>query len=169
MAAITANEIITLLDLKPLPIEGGFYAETYRSEQLLPAGVGADTSESPRHLSTAIYYLLTPDTFSALHRLPGPEIYHFYLGDPVELVVLHPDGRVEGLVLGTELRRGMRPQVVVPGGTWQGSSLREDGAFALLGTTMSPGYHPDDFEIGDRRSLEALYPEASDLIRRLTR
>lgn len=169
MAAITANEIISLLGLKPLPIEGGYYAETYRSEHLLPADIVTSSSRSPRQLSTAIYYLLTPDTFSALHRLPGPEIYHFYLGDPVDLAVLHPDGRVDEVSLGTDLRRGMRPQVVVPGGTWQGSRLRQRGEFALLGTTMSPGYHPDDFELADRQTLESHYPGASALIRRLTR
>jgi predicted cupin superfamily sugar epimerase len=169
VAAITAHEIITLLDLKPLPIEGGYYAETYRSKQSLPAEFGAAPSASPRPLSTAIYYLLTPETFSAIHRLPGPEIYHFYLGDPVDLTMIHPDGSVDAVALGTDLGQGMRPQVVVPGGCWQGSRLREGGSFALLGTTMSPGYHPDDFELGDRRELESIYPRATGLIRKLTR
>ncbi len=169
MAAITANEIIALLDLKPLPIEGGYYAETYRSEQRLTADSGIATIGSPRHLITAIYYLLTPDTFSALHRLPGPEVYHFYLGDPVELTVLHPDAGMEKITLGTDLAQGMRPQVVVLGGTWQGSRLLEGGEFALMGTTMSPGYHPDDFELGDRLSLEAIFPKATAVIARLTR
>jgi predicted cupin superfamily sugar epimerase len=164
VAAITANEIITILDLKPLPIEGGYYGETYRSEHVLPPDAGV-----VRHLSTAIYYLLTPATFSALHRLPGPEIYHYYLGDPVDLAVFHPNGNVETVALGTDLIGGMRPQVVVPGSTWQGSRLREGGEYALLGTTMSPGFHRDDFELGDRHALESIYPRASDLIRRLTR
>jgi len=169
VANITANEIITLLDLKPLPIEGGFYSETYRSERLLPASFGDASPDVSRHLSTAIYYLLTPDTFSALHQLPGPEIYHFYLGDPVELSVFHPDGRVEVIDLGSELGQGMRPQVVVPGGTWHGSRLREGGEFALVGTTMSPGYHPQDFELGDRHHLASIYPGAAEIITRLTR
>jgi predicted cupin superfamily sugar epimerase len=164
VAAITATEIITLLDLKPLPIEGGYYAETYRSEQMVPADAGV-----VRYLSTAIYYLLTPETFSALHRLPGPEIYHFYLGDPVDLAVFHPNGRVETVALGTHLDKGMRPQHVVAGGTWQGSRLREGGEYALLGTTMSPGYHPDDFELADRHTLESIFPGAAGLISRLTR
>jgi hypothetical protein len=112
---------------------------------------------------------LTPETFSALHRLPGPEVYHFYLGDPVELTVLHPDGAIEGIVLGLDLVQGMRPQVVVPGGTWQASRLRDGGEFALMGTTMSPGFHFDDFELGDRQTLEALYPDAKVLISRLIR
>ena len=169
MAAITATEIIALLDLKPLPVEGGYYAETYRSDLLIAADSGVVHSESPRHLSTAIFYLLTPETFSALHRLPGPEVYHFYLGDPVDLTVLHPDGDVEVIPLGIDLRQRMRPQVVVPGGVWQGSCLREGSEFALMGTTMSPGFHPDDFELGDRQHLELIFPEASGLIARLTR
>lgn len=169
MAAITATEIIALLDLKPLPVEGGYYAETYRSVRLIATDSSVVIPESPRHLSTAIYYLLTPETFSALHRLPGPEVYHFYLGDPVDLTVLHSDGAVEEIHLGIDLRRGMCPQAVVPGGAWQGSRLRDGGEFALMGTTMSPGFHPDDFELGDRQHLRSMYPDAAGLIARLTR
>lgn len=169
MAAIAPDEIIRLLDLKPLPVEGGFYAETYRSAASVPPDVDAGRGTSPRLLSTAIYYLLTPDTFSAIHRLPGDEIYHHYLGDPVELLILTPNGTASIVVIGGDIAAGMRPQVVAPGDTWQGSSLLAGGRFALMGTTMSPGYHHDDFELGVREDLERDFPAARDQIRRLTR
>src|SRR5207245_2095434 len=101
----------------------------------LPARYGTD-----RWAGTAIYYLLTPDTFSALHRLPTDEVYHFYLGDPVEMLQLWPDGSGRVGTLGQDVRAGQLLQVIVPRGVWQGSRLRPGGAFALLGTTMAPGF-----------------------------
>ncbi len=169
MAAISADEIIALLDLKPLPVEGGYYSETYREATILPPDVRSGAVGNERFLSTAIYYLLTPDTFSALHRLPGAEVYHFYLGDPVDLLILETDGGVETVGLGLDLASGLRPQAVVPGGCWQGSCLRPGGAFALMGTTMSPGFHQYDFELGERDDLLAAYPAAAAQIRALTR
>jgi hypothetical protein len=113
--------------------------------------------------------MLTPDTFSALHKLPGDEIFHFYLGDPVEMLQLHPDGRGEITVLGQDIAAGMRPQHLVRGGVWQGSRLRPGGSYALLGTTMSPGFDYKDYETGSRETLTKLYPKHSSLIASLTR
>lgn len=156
------------LQLEPLPMEGGYFRESYRSRtqlngECLPGMYGA-----ARSLSTGIYYLLTPDTFSALHRLPGDEIFHFYMGDPVEMLQLHPGGRTGRIVLGTDLEAGMRPQVAVPGGTWQGARLMSRGRFALLGTTMAPGFEFSDFIAGNRRELIDHYPDARELISALT-
>ena len=128
-----------------------------------------DPYPGDRAAGTAIYYLLTPDTFSALHRLPGDEIFHFYLGDPVEMLQLKPDGSGEVVVLGHDIAAGMRPQHVVPGGVWQGSRLRAGGSYALLGTTMSPGFDYNDYESGTRESLTQLYPQHSAMIASLTR
>lgn len=166
---LTAEEVIAQLGLRPLEGEGGYYAETYRSSLELEAALLAGRHHGPRSAKTAIYFLVTPDAFSALHRLPGDEVYHFYLGDPLELTLLHPDGRVETIRLGSDLRAGERPQAVAPGGAWQGSALAPGGEWALVGTTMSPGFHFDDFELGDRRALLDQYPQAADLIERLTR
>jgi predicted cupin superfamily sugar epimerase len=155
---MTATDLITLLDLKPLPREGGYYRETYRS---------ANRNERGKSAGTAIYYLLTPDTCSALHRLPTDEIFHFYLGGPVTMLQLQPDGTGITLRLGSDLAAGQRPQVVVPQGVWQGSYL-ESGHFALLGTTVSPAFDFSDYEAGDRQQLTARHPQYADLIRRLT-
>ena len=162
---LTADRIKELLGLVPLDREGGFFAETYRCERRVETGPDAST----RSLATAIYYLLTPDSFSALHRLASDEAYHFYLGDPVDLVLLEPGGGGRRVRLGMDLEAGRRPQAVVPAGTWQGARLADRGAFALLGTTVSPGYEPEDFELGDRASLLRSHPSFAAEIEALTR
>ena len=147
---LTAQVIIDHFHMKPLTEEGGYFVETYRSP-----------------LSTAIYYLLTADTFSAMHRLPGDEIFHFYLGDPVEMLELTKNGNGQVIILGnTSLT--MHPQTIVPGGTWQGSHLIAGGKFALLGTTMAPPFVFSEFESGKRRELLEEYPAFADLITMLT-
>jgi len=155
-----------LLNLKPHPSEGGLFVETYRSPEMLPEESGTGRL-GPHALATAIYYLLTPDESSALHRLPTDEIFHFYLGDPVEMLQLRSDGSTRVLVLGTDLEAGMHLQVVVPHGTWQGSRLRPAGRWALLGTTMAPGFERCDYESGDPDTLSRSYPEEQERIREL--
>jgi uncharacterized protein len=143
-------ELIARLELEPLADEGGLYRQTYRDAY-----------------STAIYFLVLSDDFSALHRLAGTEIYHFYGGDPLRMLLLHPDGRIERPLLGPELSNGEIPQLAVPGGVWQGSATT--GSYSLLGTTMAPGFRLQDFELGQRAELMAVYPTAADDIARLTR
>lgn len=165
----TVDRIIALLNLQPLPGEGGLYAETYRAEGMIPQEVLPSRYTGPRSYGTAIYYMLTPDTFSALHRLQGDEVYHFYLGDPVELLRLWPDGTGKKVILGTELLEGMQPQVVVPRGVWQGSRLLPGGRFALMGTTMAPGFDVADYEGAARADLLQGYPQFRQEIAALTR
>jgi predicted cupin superfamily sugar epimerase len=166
---IDALAIRKTLNLQPLPVEGGYYRESYRSELELHPGALPDSFHGSRSAATAIYYLLTPDTFSALHRLGGDEVFHFYMGDPVEMLLLHSDASTTRITLGPDLAAGMHVQVIVPGGTWQGSRLRGGGRFALLGTTMTPGFDFQDFEAGSADDLCATYPTVADEIRRLTR
>lgn len=163
---LDAETLKRILNLAPHPEEGGFFRETYRSRGEIPAAALPPAYDGARSLGTAIYYPLTPETFSALHRLPGDEIFHFYLGDPVEMLLLRPDGGGEVITLGQDLAAGMRPQCVVPGGCWQGSRLREGGRFALLGTTMAPGFDFADYQ-GATAELEAAYPAFRPRIQRL--
>jgi hypothetical protein len=167
-AVLDIENLKRLLDLKPHASEGGFFIETYRSAETLPAGIRSDRT-GPHALATAIYFLITPKEYSTLHRLPHDEVFHFYLGDPVEMLQLRPDGSAQVLVLGTDLETGMRPQVVVPRGTWQGSLLLPGGRYALLGTTMTPGFEPSDYEHGDPDALAEAYTEQRERILALAR
>jgi len=166
---IDADEIRRLLGLEAHPLEGGFFAETWRSRSEIPAAVLG--VPAPRAIGTAIYYLLTPETCSSMHRLRWDEVFHFYLGDPVEMLLLGPgpEGRI--VTLGTDLRAGQRPQVVVPAHVWQGARLAAGGRVGLLGTTMAPGFDPADFETGDAAHLSSGWPEFAGAIeaRRPTR
>ena len=168
MKELAAEEIVRALGLEPHAREGGCFAETYRADETIAAAALPARYGGERRISTAIYYLLTPEGFSAIHRLRSDEVYHFYAGDPVELLQLRADGTGEVIILGTDLARGMRPQAVVPGGSWQGSRLADNGRFALMGTTMAPGFDSADFEAGERAALVRAYPAFGGLIRVLT-
>ncbi len=168
MPNIEPQELIRRLGLQPHPAEGGFFVETYRAaEQIaalaLPPWYGAD-----RYMSTCIFYLLTSETISALHRLQSDEIFHFYLGDAVEMLQLYPDGRGERIVLGHNILAGQRVQQLVPRGVWQGSRLMASGKWALLGCTVAPGFDYADYEHGSRERLIEQYPEWVEQIRLLT-
>jgi predicted cupin superfamily sugar epimerase len=165
---LTAEEIIAHLQLVAHPCEGGFFRETYRSLLAIPASVLPDEYAGDRRASTAIYFLLTADTFSEMHCLPTDEVFHFYLGDTVQMLQLHPDGRGELIRLGSNLAGGERPQVLAPGGTWQGSRLVPGGNWALLGTTVAPGFEFADYTSGRRDQLTAQYPNFASLIEALT-
>jgi predicted cupin superfamily sugar epimerase len=168
---LTAEKLIELLDLKPLPMEGGFFRETYRAEETFSPAQLPARYPSARSFSTAIYYLLTsaPGCFSALHRVASDEVFHFYVGDAVEMLLLNPEGTWQRVELGNDLLRGERPQLVVPRGVWQGARVAAGGSFALLGTTVAPGFDAEDFELGAREELLRRYPQAAELIAALTR
>ena len=161
----TAEEVIAALNLAPHPEEGGFFRETYRSAENFRPG-GPFTGE--RSHSTGIYYLLTADTFSAMHRLPGDEMFHFYAGDPVAMLELFPSGESRHTILGPDLQT-MTYQRVVPGGVWQGSRLVEGGEWALLGTTMAPGFSFEDYEHGSAALLDEYPSERTAIEARLRR
>lgn len=146
---MTADEIIQALHLKPHPKERGYFVESYRSEH-----------------STAIYFLLRRGGFSEMHRLSSDEVFHFYTGSPVELLLLHPDGHGEWIRLGTDLASGEMPQAIVPRGTWQG--MRSTGEYSLIGTTVAPPFQYSDYESGKRDQLIQMFPEFAEAIRALT-
>jgi predicted cupin superfamily sugar epimerase len=164
----TADELIRRLNLQPHPKEGGYFRETYRAVDTVPASALPSRYRGDRRASTAIYYLLTPTTFSALHRLESDEIFHFYLGSPVRMLQLLPDGTGRTVILGPDLAAGQDVQVVVPRGVWQGSLLEPGGDFALLGCTVAPGFEYADYESGNRDALQSQYPLFAEMIARLT-
>ena len=165
---MTADEIKRALHLVPHP-EGGSYIQTYKAaESIGPEAIG-NRYDGRRVASTAIYYLLEPGTFSEMHRLRSDEIFHFYLGDPVEMLQLLPDGSSRVVQVGSDLSVGQQRQVVVQKNVWQGSRLVDGGRFALLGCTVAPGFEFADYESGQRGLLIAGYPEQRELITELTR
>jgi uncharacterized protein len=167
---MTAKEVIEKLGLKPLPDEGGYYRETYRENlPSLPARSYGIDSQGSRLVFSAIYYLLVPESFSALHRLKSDEVFHFYAGDPVEMIHIDDQGQLQRWTLGNDISKGHVPQLMVPRGTWQGTRLSAGGQWALLGTTTVPGFELADFELGDRNSLLKLFPQLQDDIIRFTR
>jgi predicted cupin superfamily sugar epimerase len=160
---MSPDEIKELLKLERHPIEGGFFRRTYTAAGTieLPRGVRAQSS--------AIYYLLEPGTFSELHVLESDEMFHFYLGDPVEMLQLYPDGGSAVFVLGPDLEAGQHVQLAVPAGVWQGTRLIGDGKVALLGCTVTPGFHYADYRNGTYAELAARWPDEAERIRALTR
>jgi predicted cupin superfamily sugar epimerase len=152
-AFMTADEIKKLLGLQPHPCEGGWFVQTWRSEELVPQGALPERYSSARHAGTCIYYLLEPGTFSEMHRLESDEVFHFYLGDPVEMLQIASDGRAQRYVLGSDLAAGQHVQLVVPRNVWQGSRLVDGGSVALLGCSVSPGFDYADYESGTREKL----------------
>jgi predicted cupin superfamily sugar epimerase len=95
-------------------------------------------------------------------------VFHFYAGDPVEMLQLRPGGSGETFVIGNDLALGHMPQVVVPGGVWQGCRMIEGGRWALMGCTVAPGFDYADFQTGSRIELAATYPEFAAQIAALT-
>ena len=160
---MTTDEIKALLNLQPHPVEGGHFRRTYTSANTLylPRGM--------RPMGTAIYYLLEAGTFSEMHVLDSDEMFHFYLGDPVEMLQLHPDGRSAVITLGPDLQAGQHVQLVVPAGVWQGTRLIGDGKVALLGCTVTPGFDFADYRSGSYAELAEKWPAEAERIKALTR
>jgi uncharacterized protein len=167
-ASMNADEIKHFLNLQPHP-EGGWFAQTYKSREVIAAEALPSRYGGSRSFGTCIYYLLEPGTFSELHRLRSDEIFHFYMGDPVEMLQLWPEGRVKTITIGSDLSRGMVPQVVVPREVWQGSRLVAGGKVALMGCTVAPGFEFEDYERASREDLKKAYPKYAEMIEALTR
>ena len=155
--------------MKPLPEEGGYYVETYRSKEKITKKALPKRYKGFKTFGTTILYLLTNETFSALHRIRSDEIFHFYLGDPVTMLHLYPDGSSKVYTLGSEVQKGHYVQLVVPKYTWQGCFVKKPGKFALMGTTVAPGFNFDDFQPATRENLLKQYPDRKELIQKLTR
>ena len=157
-----AEDVIKKFDLKPLPEEGGYYRETYRSSKLIK------DNNDDKSASTAIFYMVTPADFSALHRIKYDEIFHFYGGDPVEMIQIDENGELKTIEIGSP-NQGLDCQVIVPAQVWQGLRLKNGGHWALLGTTVAPGFEFKDFEIKSRNELSAIFPTHTQIITSYTR
>jgi predicted cupin superfamily sugar epimerase len=167
----TAAALIQHFKMTQVPQEGPWFTLTYTSEDLLPHTALPERYDGPRAAGSAIIGLITRIEFSALHRLKTDEIWHYYGGDPLRMLVLHPDGHGEEVVLGPDVLSGQKLQYVVPRGSWQGAMPTGTGAdtYSLFGDTLAPGFAYTDFEMGYRSELQQAYPQFTASIARLTR
>jgi hypothetical protein len=164
-----ARAIIDRFKMERIPQEGAWFAPSFRSDERVSIA-GATRYAGPRAAYSAIYCLQTREDFSGLHRLATDELWHFYDGWPIELLLLHPDGRGELAVLGRDLDAGQRPQLLVPRDAWQASRpIGGADAWTFFGNTLAPGFEYADFEIGYREELTARYPAFAQKIAELTR
>ncbi len=159
---------IERLGLSPHP-DGGYYLETYRSDEEigqaeLPAGF-----TGPRRVSTAIYYLQPGGTVNYLHRIKSDELWHFYAGSPMTLHVLRPHGRYRKVLLGPDVEAGQTFQAAVQAGSWFGGTVEDQASFTLVGCTVAPGFDFEDFELAVRSEMLVQFPQHAEIIRRLTK
>ena len=159
---------IRKLSLRPHP-EGGYYRQTYRADLVLAKKSLPHGFSGPRPASTAIYFLLEGENFSAFHRLRSDEMWHFYVGSPLVVHVIESDGRHSKIELGNDPEAGEALQAVVEAGCWFASSVKGGKSFALVGCTVAPGFDFEDFELAKRDELSRRYPDHRDLVKKLTR
>jgi len=164
---VTARQLITQYQLQPHP-EGGYYLQTYCSSEKIPVAALPGRFGGDRYFSTAIYFLLEGEQFSAFHRIQSDELWHFYTGTGLNIYVIHPDGKGEILKLGDDLINGYSFQQLVPAGCWFASKPVTADGFSFVGCTVAPGFDFADFEMGDREELVKEYPKYEEWINELT-
>ena len=161
---LTPDRIRQLLGLEPHPT-CGFVAQTYRSRLSIPSSALPAPYEGSRPQATALYFLVMPETPVRLHRIRADQLYHHYLGGPLEVLMLHTDGTGEVAMVGGGLKEGMRPQLLIPGGTFHAARVKDGTPWALLGSTEWPGVEPADVEAGDADALARSHPVFAAQIR----
>lgn len=162
----SVNTLVEQLQLLPHP-EGGYYRETFRSEESISHKALPPRFGGERSFATAIYFLLTAENFSAFHRIKSDEGWHFYTGAALLVHVLTTAGEYRLIRLGQNMDSGETFQAVVPAGAWFASETTGD--YSLVGCTVSPGFDFRDFELADPAALSAAFPSHASLIHRLCR
>lgn len=162
----SVQQLIDRFSLQPHP-EGGYYKETYRSSETIPAGTLPDRFTGDRYYSSAIYFLLEQGNFSAFHRIQSDECWHFYAGDTLWVHMIAPDGHLTTIDLGNQ--PGTVYQAVVPAGYWFASETAPGGDFSFVGCTVAPAFDFADFELANGYQLSQQFPRHSKLIQRLCR
>ncbi len=163
------EKIIRYFNMKPLPDEGGYYTETYRSKEKIVEDNLPDRYKGYRNYYTSIVYLITEKNFSHLHRIKSDEIFHFYMGKPVEIINFLGNGKYRKVTLGNDIFSSQRLQYMVPKNTWQAAYLKQGRGYALLGTTVSPGFEFKDYQNAKKfkEKLTSQYPELTETIERI--
>ena len=160
---LTFEEVLKLLNLEP-NATCGFVRVTFRSAQSIAPGGLPPPFADGRPLGSALYFMVTPSAPVRLHRIRNDQLYHYYLGDPFEVFLLHADGRAEQVILGPDLRGGQRVQLLIPGSTFHTARLVGQKRWFLGASTEWQGVVPADVEIGNLDELAGKYPAvAADL------
>jgi hypothetical protein len=159
--ALAPEQIIEILSLQS-PTTCGYVSEPYRSSWQVPQSALPPTYEGSRPLGNVLYFLVTPEARVRLHRIRSDQMYHHYLGNPLEVLLLYADGRSEVKLVGGDLAAGMRPQLFIPGGTFHTARVAAGGDYALLGTSVWLRAEPADVEMGSADALAATHPAARD-------
>ncbi|MEO8771271.1 MAG: cupin domain-containing protein [Ferruginibacter sp.] len=165
---ISAQQLIQQYSLQQHP-GGGWYKENYKSKELIAAGALPARFGGDRFFSTAIYFLLEQNNFSAFHRIKSDECWHFYAGGPLSVYELEDNGTMKVIQLGSDISKGQLFQYVVPANRWFASRPMQGSEFSFVGCTVSPGFDFTDFEIADRSVLLELYPQHKTIIAELSR
>lgn len=165
---LTASQLIHHYQLQAHP-EGGWYKETYKSTEYLAADSLPKRFSGQRSFCTAIYFLLEKRDFSAFHRIKSDECWHFYSGDPLEVYVLQPSGKMDIITLGNDPAKGYLFQYVVPANCWFASRPAAGSQYSFVGCTVAPGFEFVDFEMANGKILSAQHPQHKALIDSLCR
>ena len=163
---MTAQYWVSAFKMQPHP-EGGYFAEMYRSAEVIPQSGLPKRFSGPRSFGTAIYFLLESHHFSALHRIQSDEIWHFYAGGPLNVYIITPDGELSIIRLGNNPEQGEVFQAVVSAGCWFGSRPVPGTDYVLVGCTVAPGFDFADFELAKREEMRQLFPQHAGLISEL--
>lgn len=162
------QHLLENLQLLPHP-GGGFYKEVYRSQGMIPKIALSEKFSGDRSYCTSIYSLLTSEDFFAFHKVQQDEIYHFYGGSPLSVHIINKEGNYTKHKLGIDVQNGEQPQLVISAEYWFASNVEAENSYTLIGCTVAPGFHIDDFELADRKILSNEYPKLKDIIHRFTK
>ena len=155
---LTADEVRALLKLEPHATCGFVRVSFISKKHIAPGGLPPPFVDG-RPAGSALYFMVTPDAPVRLHRIRNDQLYHYYLGDPIEVLMLHENSLAEHVVVGPDLRGGQCVQLLIPGNTFH----------TLGASTEWPGVERVDIEIGDVEALAAKYPSAADDLRAFQR
>ena len=162
------NQLIQKYNLEPHP-EGGWYKQTYKSNEEIPADALPERFGATRAFSTTIYFLLEKGIFSAFHRIKSDECWHFYAGDPLLIYIIELNGELKVISLGSDHEKGQSFQYVVPANCWFASVPSPSSSYCFVGCTVAPGFDFADFELADKITLSGFYPQHTAIVQQLCR
>ncbi len=165
---LTAQQLIKGYHLQPHP-EGGYYKELYRSDEQIPHGALPERFDGSRNLSTAIFFLLEKNNFSAFHKINSDECWHFYAGDPLHIYILYNDGELQTIKLGNNPLNKESFFAVVPAGCWFASEPAPESEYSFVGCTVAPGFDFADFEMAQVEQMIAEFPQHAEILKRMCR